>query len=177
MFNHNVEKISKLNDSISNYYYAMDGRDYVHGSTIVSAIYDILEATEITINLRKVIKSGFTFDDLPSENDLGFVVADNTVLYIKHNDQPIFQANEFTPLQEILRGWTRIAQGAIDLWIEPSKFLSRRLMIRPKWILSETFNNDSSILVKNIKNDNAPNTIDLYLNNLLVYRQDVIKSR
>lgn len=86
---HNENKIELLNSSASNYYHAIDNRSYVHSTTIISHIFETLKSNEVTLCLHKMIKSGYIFSDYPEESDLGSALIDNTVLFIKSNDNII----------------------------------------------------------------------------------------
>ena len=179
MFKHNEEKLNKLNKITKNFYYSIGHRDYLHSSTVSTAITSVISVDELTVNLRQVIRTGFQFDDTPGEDDCGFVVLDNTVFYIKPNEQPLFKANKINQFQERMIALNNIAQSGLDLWYEPGKYLSRKVTIRPRLIQQHDFKTGHGIKLRVEKqNEHTNNTvIDLILNDVLIYRQYAAKPR
>lgn len=178
MFEHNIEKIEKLNANIDKYYYTIESRDYIHASTIVAAVYDIIDCSEITVNLRKIIKSGFVFDDIPSDDDFGFVIADNTILYLRATDDTIHSVITMSESQYQLYMLATLSVSMATLWGGKSKFWSRNLTVRPKWIINRNFGKCSTgIKITEDENDENLCCIDICISEVLVWRQDAIKSR
>lgn len=177
MLNHNIEKITALNNSVSKYYYSIAGRNYIHASTIATAVYDIISAKEVTVNLRKIVTTGFVFNDTPTENDLGFVILDNTVLYLTATTDSISEVITMSESQHQLYMMASMSVSMLPLWGGQSKFWSRNLTVRPKWIIGRDFTkvSISTKITEDVENEDRC-CIDMYIDEVLVWRQDVIKS-
>lgn len=133
MLTHNNTKVRLLNSLASNYSYSIGGRGYVHSTTFVAMLYSALASHEVTVSLRKKLTAPFFFGPTPEDNDYGFVVADNTVLFIKaYSEVPLPEkAQDSLPrLESRLLSLTGVVQSCLDsIKGDSARYLSRKLSV------------------------------------------------
>lgn len=174
MMKHNLKNLNILNTEASKYYYSIEGRDYVHSTTFAIMVYRLLKPLEITLFLRKVVKSGFYFDDIPSENDIGYIQCDSSVFFIKENAEKLIKKDNFESDQELLYNMNNVIKYSYPLlYNDNSKVWSKKLYIYCPELFSDTRKN---INVKSICNDKH-NIVDAYIENILVWRHCLVTDK
>jgi hypothetical protein len=152
---HNENKINLLNEEAKKYYYFIKNRDYIHSSTLMTWIYETLRPMEISLSLKKPVSSGFTVTDIPSNDDYGFVVINNTVLYLTHMENEIHIKNEteLSGSQQKLYTMISLVQSKLDLLTDnKNRYLSKKATIyTPKLFSSE----NHSINIKSLTHENS----------------------
>lgn len=129
---HNIEKLSALNGSAHEYYYCAENRNYVHSTTFVVMVHKILNPTEIIVSLRKPVVSGFYFDDTPDEDDIGYIEADNSIFYIKANNEKVIHKdlNELSNEQIVLFSLQNFLTSGYNVLVNrKTKLWSRKLTV------------------------------------------------
>lgn len=171
---HNESKLEKLNQDAHNYYYSIEGRDYVHSTTFLILVWRKFKPTEITLYLRKVVTTGFYFDDTPGENDIGYVQIDSSIYYIKNNQSAITFKEELEPDQELLLHMNNVIKYSYPLLMnDTSKIWSKKLYIYCPSIFSESKKN---INIKQV-GVGKHTTIDAYMDDILSWRHCIFSEK
>lgn len=169
---HNNSKLALLNDNSFRYFHTIGSRDYIHSTTIVALCHEMLGCSDIMVSLRKVVKSGFKFSDMPDEDDLGFVVIDNTPFFLKATDDLLERCDErdLNSMEQKLFFLNTLVQTSLDVNSESKqRYLSRKLSVYlPAVSQNITQNIETRVTILG-----ASSMVDVSYNNVLVYRQHV----
>jgi hypothetical protein len=127
-------KAKKLNTQIDNFFYSIDSREYIHGSTIISAVCDILYPGDVTVALRVPLTSGFTFDTDNTLQSVGWVSFENTCLFITPLAEPLHPYEQLGDIQKYLLSLNDIAQDNAG---RHKKYYSKRLTVDVKNVVEK----------------------------------------
>jgi hypothetical protein len=119
-------KLKKLNNQIEHYYYAIGERSYVHGTTIVSAIHEILQPKDVTVALRTPLTTGFRFDLDNTLQAVGWVVFENTCLFITPTQDVLSHPCDLSETQLYMLALNKTAQEAAGV---ERQYYSKRLTV------------------------------------------------
>lgn len=127
--------IENLNYYAESYYYSCENRNYVHSTTFLLLAYEVFNAEEITIYLKKSIFSGFYFSKENSIEDLGYIKIEKDIYYIRSNEKSLvnlkneqisYSQNMLLDLQNfVTSGYYFSRKEKVKLW-------SRKLIVKPK---------------------------------------------
>lgn len=171
---HNEAKLEKLNQEVHNYYYSIEGRDYVHSTTFLILVWRKFRPTEITLYLRKVVTTGFYFDDAPGDDDIGYVQVDSSIYYIKNNQSDITAKQVLESDQELLLHMNNVIKYSYPLLMnDTSKIWSKKLYIYCPSIFLES---KKSIDVRCI-GTGKHTTIDSYIDGTLSWRHCIFSEK
>lgn len=161
--------VDKLNSNIHEYWYTIDSRPYVHGTTIISAVCDILKPKDVEYTLWSTLTGGFKFSSTPTEDTVGWVSHDLFCCYIVPLEQDLQIKNEFGETQQYLMNLNNIAQEYMGEY----SFYSRKLYVDVFNVVDKKLLPEKIVSIKQDKRNwqvkmffNSPDTVEGYSQNV-----------
>lgn len=162
--------IETLNSHAESYYYSCDNRNYIHSTTFLLLAYEVFNAEEITIYLKKSVFSGFYFAKENSTEDLGYIKIEENIYYIRSNKKPLvnLKNEQISSSQNMLLDLQSfVTAGYYFSRKEKVKLWSRKLIVKTK----KLFNTDIEKISLDISYKFKFKIFHVKANDVLVWEQ------